>query len=255
MYDKKIIQLKMSCQVLPVNKIDEAAKLMADAFSNSPGYTFIFQHDAEYRRKALEWLFQRNLILIQRRCPSSFRGVLDESDKLIACFLWTHSSHANISTWDMIKAGMWQIPFRFGTSTLSRLLYAMEHMDQGELDCFQDCVSEGKDDSNLKSDVSTKSSSSLHSTNPKPFVRLERMAVHTDYQGKGLGSKVLRSVISETKIPMRLETQEQRNVRFYERVGYRVVGEVKACEDDDMYMFTSWFMTRDADAITDSGTR
>ena len=100
----------MSCQVLPVNKIDKVAKLNTKAFSNSPaGYTFIFQHDAEYLGKALEWwLLQRNLILIQRCCPLSFQGVLDESDKLlIACFLWTHSSyHANISTWDMIKVGM-----------------------------------------------------------------------------------------------------------------------------------------------------
>lgn len=221
---------------LPAESIDEAAKLMALAFSDSPAYNFIFQGDINYRKDSLTWLFQKNLNLIQRRHPSALKGVFDGEDsnnKLIACCMWTPSSHVKLSKWDMISAGLWLVPFKFGIATLRRFFQVTDQMESGEKDFFS-----------LSSENST-------------FVMLERMAIHPDFQGQGLGTKYLKSLLSETNIPIRLVTQEHRNVTFYERLGFVVVGQKemeahpapsKNADDDHndrRFTLTFWFMVRD----------
>mmetsp|Transcript_15462 Transcript_15462/g.27321 ORF Transcript_15462/g.27321 Transcript_15462/m.27321 type:complete len:238 (+) Transcript_15462:71-784(+) len=223
----------LSTQTLPAYAINEAAKVMAMAFSDSPAYNFIFQGDPTYRLGALEWFFEKNLRLIQRRCPSALKGVLDIEGKVIACFLWTPSSHVKVSTWDMIiTAGLWQLPFKFGLATLKRLLQTVGHIESGERDFFSASFSEG---------------------NSSDFIMLERMAIRPDFQGRGLGTKCLKSMIIKTEdpIPIRLLTQEHRNVAFYKRLGFGVVGEMEMMSHNDRNdhgfttLFTSWFMIRE----------
>lgn len=211
----------MKCSVLPAQAIDQAAKVMAEAFANSPSYTFIFRGTVEHRRGALEWLFRRNLGLIHIRCPDAFRGMLDKDGQVIACFLWTPSSHKKLSTWDMLKAGLWQMPFLFGISTVQRLLTIMDNFEETEKDAFP------KDEND--------------------FIMLERMAVHPDFQGRGLGSKCLKSVLSEaTASKVRLVTQESRNVTFYKRLGFRVVAEADQFENEKEYTYHNWYMSLDS---------
>mmetsp|Transcript_48488 Transcript_48488/g.71877 ORF Transcript_48488/g.71877 Transcript_48488/m.71877 type:complete len:229 (+) Transcript_48488:283-969(+) len=215
--------LECEVSVLPADSINEAAKVMALAFSDSPAYNFIFQGDLAYRRAALEWVFVRNLSLIHCRNPSAFRGVVDrKADTIMACFLWIPSCDSKLSTWDLVvTAGFWMIPFKFGLSTLKRLLQVIDNENKAKV-FFS------------------------NSEESDPYVVLERMAVHPDFQGKGLGTKCLRSMISKITVPLRLQTQELRNITFYERLGFRVVGNLKLSENDheDRYTFTSWFMTR-----------
>lgn len=203
------------CQVLPAAFADEAATVMAHAFSDSPVYNFIFQHDQEYRRHALEWLFKRNLPLILRRCPSALRGVLNDKGEVVACFLWTPSPHQKLSTWDLLKAGMWLIPYRFDISTLFRLMKVVDTFDDAHIRFYDQ---------------------------EEEFCSLERMSVRPDYQGQGIGTKILKTVITQTSRTMRLETQEERNVRLYERLGYTVIGEIDFAEEGCDYKFHSWFM-------------
>lgn len=206
----------LRCQVLPASFIDEAATVLADAFSDSPAYNYIFQHDQEYRQHALEWLFRRNLPLVHKRCPTALRGVLNEQGEVVAAFLWTPSPHHDISTWDMVVAGLWQIPYRFGLATLMRLTAVV--------DAFKaDNYLYGREED---------------------FVILERMSVRSDYRGKGLGTMSIKAAIGETDRIMRLTTQEERNVRLYKRLGFKVVGEVDHFRDSP-YKYHAWFMVRE----------
>jgi len=204
------------CQVLPVTAIDQAAKVTADAFLNSPTYVYIFRGDKEYRRGALEWLFQRNMILVQNLCPSAFRGMLNREGEVVACFLWTPSRYTNLSTWDLLKAGLWQMPFLFGPSTVARLLKV--------IDCF---------------DEYEKKFLSEHDE----YIMLERMVVRPDYQGQGLGTRCLKTVIAETSKRIQLATQETRNVSFYKRLGLTIAGEVDMFQNEKDYAFHCWFMS------------
>jgi GNAT superfamily N-acetyltransferase len=64
------------------------------------------------------------------------------------------------------------------------------------------------------------------------------------YQGKGLGGDLLKAVLNETdKIgtPTYLETFTPRNIRFYERVGYKIVKEIAEPVTESSY----WIMVRE----------
>lgn len=65
------------------------------------------------------------------------------------------------------------------------------------------------------------------------------------YQGKGLGAGLLNAVLDETDkngIPTYLETFTPRNIRFYERMGYKIVREVFEPVTGSYY----WIMLRES---------
>jgi predicted acetyltransferase len=65
------------------------------------------------------------------------------------------------------------------------------------------------------------------------------------YQGQGLGADLLMKVLNETDkngIPTYLETFTPRNIRFYERMGYKITKEVAEPVTSCSY----WIMVREA---------
>jgi GNAT superfamily N-acetyltransferase len=228
----KLESLDASC-------IPECSKVMAKAFSDSPSYNYIFQGTQEYREKALEWLFEKNLELMMTKCPSSvLRGVRNSQGEVVCCFLWLPSQYAQLSMWEMVTAGMWQVPFRFGLSTLKRLVALLDSME----------AATGKV-SDENDTATTTTSSSLKQN----YIMLERMVVRPDHQGQSVGSHALRAILQQeeessqnSSSDVHLETQEERNVRFYQRLGWEVVYDRDYCEDDPDYKFHSWHMVRKA---------
>ncbi|KAH3342893.1 hypothetical protein KXV52_000530 [Aspergillus fumigatus] len=72
---------------------------------------------------------------------------------------------------------------------------------------------------------------------------LEVIAVHPYLQGRGLGKKALRSVLDHTNDePIILECTKKDNVVVYERLGFKVVEEVKLVQDGAGVKL--WFMLR-----------
>ena len=109
--------------ILDESYFPQCARVMAHAFSNSPSYNYIFPGTTqEYRVEALEWLLLHNLKLTVPKCPSCLRGILNEKGDVVACFLWTPAQHQKLELWPMIQVGLWRVPFKFGVSTLWRLL-------------------------------------------------------------------------------------------------------------------------------------
>lgn len=215
-----------SLRRLDSSYIPECANVMAQAFSTSPPYMYIFQGTQEYRVQALEWLFVKNLDLMMKKCPESvLRGFVDSDGKVLACLLWTPSEYAALSMWEMLQAGLWQVPFRFGVATLKRLVGVLDDME------------------------AAKKSDAMSSSAKKNYFKLERMVVHPEFQGKGIGSKALQEVLKEDSssgVDSHLDTQEERNVRFYQRLGWEVCRDQDYCENDPEYKFHSWHMIRKA---------
>jgi predicted N-acetyltransferase YhbS len=76
----------------------------------------------------------------------------------------------------------------------------------------------------------------------EPHVHLGPVAVDVHLQGQGIGSLMMQEHcrrLDSTGEVGYLETDKPENVRFYERAGYRVVGEATALG------VTSWFMRRE----------
>ena len=74
-----------------------------------------------------------------------------------------------------------------------------------------------------------------------PHVHLGPLAVDAGLQGQGIGSLLMREIcrrLDADRSTGYLETDKQENVRFYERFGFRVVGEAAVLR------VPNWFMRR-----------
>ncbi|CAB9525352.1 Acetyltransferase (GNAT) family [Seminavis robusta] len=230
-------------KILDASYIKECSKVIAEAFSDDPTYRYVFRGTKAYRRNSLEWLFERNLKLTMGKSPSVLRGILNnETGQVLCCFLWTPLEHSDLSMWEMLTAGLWEVPFRFGFPTLQRLLNLIDSMKA--------------DGSNIGThDGTTPLDSRNQEESEKVYmIKLERMAVLPSFQGRGLGSKALRSVLEEeqqkvNKMPgenpqihIEFTTQLERNVQFYLRLGYKVTFDKDYYEEVSEYTFHSWHM-------------
>ncbi len=75
---------------------------------------------------------------------------------------------------------------------------------------------------------------------------LERMVVDPAYQGQGVGSAAVAAALAPLDQPVILTTQLQRNVTFYERLGFEVVNtqQFGGSTEEYAYGFKSWTMFR-----------
>eukprot|EP00529_Nitzschia_sp_RCC80_P026928 CAMPEP_0113443658 /NCGR_PEP_ID=MMETSP0014_2-20120614/2257_1 /TAXON_ID=2857 /ORGANISM="Nitzschia sp." /LENGTH=276 /DNA_ID=CAMNT_0000334631 /DNA_START=1071 /DNA_END=1901 /DNA_ORIENTATION=+ /assembly_acc=CAM_ASM_000159 len=248
------------------DEVLEASNVMADAFADSPSYNVMLSHldqTTNQRRDALQWLFYKNINLMIDRCPtackcvrlveplpsSSTSSTLDDGSenqeenqssinknepvvgKMVAAFLWTPEEHEEIGLWTVIRyGGLLEMPFRLGWKGFLNLLSA--------LDVFK----------KMWQEVSTHQSK-LHPDAFLPsskWITLERMTVIPQYQGQGIGSQALQLMVDEADRcghHVKLSTQEQRNVRFYCKLGFEIVDERDIVQDEDGSYHT-WTLVR-----------
>jgi hypothetical protein len=146
---------------LPVEFIHDAAVLATAAFIDNPLFSYIYGSDAEVRRFELEFLFERNIAILHERDPDVCYCGIDKSTsppRLCCFFMLCDKETANISLYQKIASGILWIPFRVGFGALKRLIEVSDFADSLE----ETMVPTG--------------------TN---FLRLQRMVVLPDYQGKG----------------------------------------------------------------------
>jgi hypothetical protein len=156
-FDLENVQLT----TLPVELIHEAAVLAASVFANTVGYTFIYGGTEDMRRSELEWLFKRNISMIYERSPEACYCGMDTSAvpaRLCCFFMLADEETSSISFCQKVMSGILWLPFRVNFATLQRLLEVAAYADKTE------------------AEIAPVGS---------PLLRLARMAVHPDYQGKG----------------------------------------------------------------------
>jgi len=75
---------------------------------------------------------------------------------------------------------------------------------------------------------------------------LNELGVDPAFQGKGFGSSLMRYMlkkIDDQGLPVYLETSLEKNVRYYEKFGFKLIKEALIPETD----VNQWFMLRDID--------
>ena len=63
----------------------------------------------------------------------------------------------------------------------------------------------------------------------RAYIYLIILGVSPEYQGQGYGGKLLRAVIEESRtagLPIYLETAAEKNVRMYEKFGFKLLGQI-----------------------------
>ena len=226
----------------------EAAHVMAQAFCDSPSYAYMFESvpNRTKRTAALQWLFTQNLKLLadsgvvaHKICVHPQQQDDATTNKpptttttttiMVGTVLCTPVTQTELTVSTMLYYGLYQIPFRFGWRPMKRLLATID-----EFQAVWNSI-----------DTTTATATTA--------IQLERMTIRPDYQGRGIGSRALRHVLSSNKeVPsVRLATQEERNVQFYQRLGFRVVHHQTMGHDDNgSSSYPSWFMVRDPPQAT-----
>jgi GNAT superfamily N-acetyltransferase len=193
-------------ETLQAGGVEEAAGLAAAALVHSPAYAYIFEAlDESARLKALTWLFEVNIRLRldsgAARCAYAQRA--GGRAEMVCFFMMLPPNSEEIGTWAMVANGILSFPFRFGFQAFWRLLEVKARHDRLDRTFLE-----------------------ARSNPLGTFCRLERMAVHPSWQGKGVGSRILGDAIAEAASQgygVKLSTQEPRNVTFYSRLGFTLV--------------------------------
>ena len=197
-----------------IEDVNDAASCMARAFGDSPWYAYIFKHlTGEKRREALEFLFRRNLSVLVEKERGALLG-LRRDGIMACCFVLSSPASRKLSLWEIVRAGILEMGFRFGFSSVKRMMYVIQFNE----------VEEAKFDVNSK----------LNS-------KVQRMVVDPRFQGRGLGSKCIAAALAARKgETFDLTTNEARNVPFYKRAGFELYGEFYSEEAK----VNSWYMKR-----------
>ena len=227
--------------------VPEAAAVAAAAFAASPTYSFIFQGVShEQRVFALAWLFERNFLLRLEEEAAAARSASASSalssssaaaavrpgatqchfdgggdgkgdgEPSLACFFMLQPPEAGeITFFQMCRAGILLAPFKFGLGAFRRLLQVKAWYE--------------KQEHALAAELAA-----CNGGDALPYCLLERMVVVPALQGKGVGSKCLKEALDAVAgrgQGVLLATQEARNVRFYEGLGFETIHETDFHED------------------------
>jgi ribosomal protein S18 acetylase RimI-like enzyme len=169
--------------------LDVATLTLAKAFHSDPMFEWIFEDPAERPRALGHFL----------RVPLKYglrRGHVTQSDAAKAIAIWIPPGRS-VTTGGMIRAGMLAIPFRVGFRPFGMFMGAMGVMEK------------------------------IHKRHvSKPHWYLMIVGVDTELQGHGRGAALVKEGLDRADgeaLPCYLETSEERNLRFYERLGFKVV--------------------------------
>eukprot|EP00300_Choanocystis_sp_HF-7_P034906 c47994_g1_i1.p1 GENE.c47994_g1_i1~~c47994_g1_i1.p1 ORF type:complete len:237 (+),score=46.93 c47994_g1_i1:91-711(+) len=197
---------------------------MAAAFMVTPPYLEIYRdiQDPQAVENALAWLFQRNIDMSMRLGNQIFclKNPEDES-QLIAAVMLTLPDVPQPSLLDMVRAGLPLLAWKYGWGTMRRVLSITGWIDKHNVTFF----------------------------GSEPSASLHRMVVAPGFQGQGLGSRLLAEVLKDhvdsRGLRCILDTQAERNVTYYQKHGFEVVGSAEYTKEDGQ-TFNTWFMQRPA---------
>ena len=170
----------------------QAAELLARAFHNDPLYMLVIPEE-DRRAEVLSWLFDRvvhySLLYGEVHTTRTLEGV--------AC--WLPPGRTELTIGRVVRSGLYATPLKMGLAAYRRFDVYMGYADE------------------------------LHKRYaPESHWYLWAVGVDPPRQGRGIGGRLMEPVLvraSANRTACYLETGVERNIRFYERHGFKVVGE------------------------------
>jgi ribosomal protein S18 acetylase RimI-like enzyme len=177
--------------------IPEASVTLADAFHYDTVWKLFFKDEATIDQKAN--LFQVPLLFCLR-----YGKIYAISEKLEGVAAWVPGRLSDMTIVRLLKSGV--------IFSGIKALGACTKLAQKQGKIFKPLEEDRK--ANMKG---------------RAYIYLMVIGVKTDFQGQGFGRKLIAGLINESEqagIPIYTETQTERNVRFYERLGFRQIKEI-----------------------------
>lgn len=174
----------------PVNRIKDASKILSRAFHCDPVFTSLLP-DNHTRTKSSKNLFR---YVINQGIRY---GEVYTYPKIEGISIWYPPENIFISTWNAIKAGALKLPFKVKWKYLALQNKIYKH------------------------------NTSIHKNLvPYPHWYLSLVGVDPEFQSNGFGSRLLSAkidVINREHIPIYLETNLEKNVKIYKRLGFQIL--------------------------------
>ena len=171
-----------------------AGELLARAFHNDPTYVVVIPEEGK-RAKALPWLFNRVV------GDALLLGQVYTTPTLEGAICWLPPGQTGLTIGGILRSGLYATPLKMGLPAYGRFDAYMSYADK------------------------------LHEHYaPESHWYLWAIGVDPSSQGRGIGSRLLQPVLEQASADgtaCYLETGTERNIRFYEKHGFRVVSEGK----------------------------
>lgn len=185
---------KIIGETLPLDPslFPQYARLLTEAFEDDPLYLKVFQ-DQKRRSRALAWMHGRVL----RYCSLYGLAYTLPDAEGVAC--WLSPGQTEIGMGRIVRSGLVAMPLVFGPAAYRRFDYYMDY------------------------------SGSLRKEHaPESYWYLWVLGVAPHLRGRGLGGRLIRPVLDEADSSGQtcyLETEDEKNVRFYARHGFKIIAE------------------------------
>jgi GNAT superfamily N-acetyltransferase len=180
---------------LRVRDVKKASEVFVRAFHSDVLLEFLFPNEETREKYILEYFRTRIKFGIL------YGEVYASSPQIEGLAVWYHSENYIITNWKMLRAGGMRLFIKVEKEAIARA------MDLGH---FTNEL-RGK-----HIDV--------------PYWYLAPVGIDPIHQGKGLCSKLVKSMLArcdKEKISTALETQLEKNVEIYKRYGYKIIAETK----------------------------
>jgi ribosomal protein S18 acetylase RimI-like enzyme len=176
--------------VLRQDQVDPAAGMLARAFHKDPLFEYFFPDPGERARKLPAFF----CLTIRRGLSEGV--VTATSDRLEAVSIWFPPDKSEVSAWASVRTGALGMAVEVGLGAVSRMWRFSRSAEsiRGRRAPFNHWV-------------------------------LQTVGVDPKLQGKGYASALLRSqlkILDRHHMPCYLDTQSERNVPFYEHLGFSV---------------------------------
>lgn len=195
--------------------IPEVALVYTLAFYDNPCYDSLFpEYSDDLKYKAFIWYFTKR-VSIAKELNWIMLKIQDKQTKQILGCCCAYSPEQDATTWDFVRHGILLWPYYWGFASFQALLHLMDQVKH------------------------------------VPGWELSMMAIHPNFQGKGIGSVLVQQVLLQIKEKKRLNeeivitfsTQKEINVRFYEKVGFQLVKVDTLTYSHNNKPYPSWNMT------------
>jgi ribosomal protein S18 acetylase RimI-like enzyme len=178
--------------------IHKAGAVLADAFQHDPVWTKVFEGVPKIDQKMGAW-YEGAI----RYCLK-YGEVYATSEHLEGIAACVPGDLAEMTFWRMIRSGSIRSGMKMGITMVRRTQKIML--------VFAPLEADRK--ANMKG---------------RAHLYLMIIGVISEFQGQGFGGKLLGALIEESEqvgVPLYLETETERNVRMYERLGFKLVNQI-----------------------------
>jgi ribosomal protein S18 acetylase RimI-like enzyme len=189
--------------------IDAAADILVRSFAEDPGLLFVLPERANRDR------FGPSLARSMVRFILACGAPLATAPPVRGVALWIPPDAEPASTAHLVESGLVEVPGQIGPDAWARLQLLMTHLDA----CHPQFA-------------------------PEPHWYLTMLGVDPAWQRQGIGEALMRPVFDQADqdgIPCYLEAPTKDNALYYQRRGFRVVGEADI-PTSDVHI---WFMHRE----------